>query len=544
MNRLKPAFRLIGWLLVIPFVALPLTWVSNHSSSFDGWQGFLVLTLVGASLLGLLWLALQSERPPRWLWRLTWFAILLHLIVAVFWVVALPLWGHNTPPERAGYVFGDAYARDTQAWRLARTQQPLVSAFFDHRKADQYGGMLFLSAAIYRYLAAAKHQPLLTTLLAAFVSALAVPLTWAFARRLWGESEAKLAAWGLTLYPEVVLLGSSQMREAFIIPLVIASFYGLIRFREERDAAALGWTFFPPLLCAVFSPLMASITVIALVFLAAFTLARSTDSIRASAKLWLGVAGLSLIVLLALYLALQQFAPPHIKNPIEMVRWWFIKSTNLQLYFSQHASGWLQKIFRAYPPWVKLPLITAYGLMQPFLPASLVAVSHAPLWQGIAVWRAIGWTGLLILTVYAALLSLRTRSSQPVPLWLSIIIWSVMLISAIRAGGDMWDNPRYRAAFSGLQIALAAWAWVEHRRQNDPILRRTFIAIASLVAWFIPWYLRRYFHLPWPMVDFFKTLGAGGVTLSLLLLWDWAREQKPLTQSLNNSSKHRTGEIR
>jgi hypothetical protein len=100
----------------------------------------------------------------------------------------------------------------------------------------------------------------------------------------------------------------------------------------------------------------------------------------------------------------------------------------------------------------------------------------------------------------------------------------------------MWDNPRYRAAFGGLQAALAAWAWVEHRRLADPIFRRALLALAAVLGWFVPWYLRRYYGLDWPVVDPVKTLSLGVVTALLLILWDWVRSMPvavPVTAASN-----------
>ena len=59
----------------------------------------------------------------------------------------------------------------------------------------------------------------------AAISALAVPFTWGFARRI-DDEVAKWAAWGMALYPEAILLGSSQMREALMMTFAAVAFYG------------------------------------------------------------------------------------------------------------------------------------------------------------------------------------------------------------------------------------------------------------------------------------------------------------------------------
>ena len=47
------------------------------------------------------------------------------------------------------------------------------------------------------------------------------------------------------------------------------------------------------------------------------------------------------------------------------------------------------------------------------------------------------------------------------------------------------------------------------------------LALAAILGWFIPWYLRRYSGLDWPVADPAKTLSLGFVTAMLLVAWDW-----------------------
>ena len=61
----------------------------------------------------------------------------------------------------------------------------------------------------------------------------------------------------------------------------------------------------------------------------------------------------------------------------------------------------------------------------------------------------------------------------------------------LRGGGDQDDNPRYRATFASIQIATAAWAWVEQRRTGDPVFRRALVTVSCVFAWAILWYVRR-----------------------------------------------------
>ena len=74
--------------------------------------------------------------------------------------------------------------------------------------------------------------------------------------------------------------------------------------------------------------------------------------------------------------------------------------------------------------------------------------------------------------------------------------------------------------------ALAAWVWAGRREYKDAWLRRAMVSTGLVLAWFIPWYLRRYLGLYWPVVDLFKTLGLGFASAVLYIFWDWARSAR------------------
>jgi hypothetical protein len=238
------------------------------------------------------------------------------------------------------------------------------------------------------------------------------------------------------------------------------------------------------------------------------------ESLRAKRWFWPAIAGMVVLVALGLWLALVQFAPQEVTSPLGVVAWWVRKSADWNAYLSERASGWMQKIFDSTPGWAHAPMLVLYGLVQPFLPASLIDVTGAPVWRLIAIWRAAGWTLLLPFLAYAALRALRNGWRERA---LSLAVWLVILAASFRSGGDAWDNPRYRLTFAGIQLALAAWVWTEQRRAPDPWLRRVLVGVGLVLLWFVPWYLRRYTHFTWPVVDIFKTLGLG--LASAVLYW-------------------------
>lgn len=505
-------------------IALLLAWISTGFQGMRGWGSFALVTFLGAGTLVAAWQMVRADAGfslPAWLGRLVVGAALLRIFAGAIWFVILPIMGHGTEVELHGYVMADAFARDTAAWELARSSEPLWTAFRDYRQADQYGGLLYLSASIYRYLGSEFHQPLLMVVVTASFSAAAVIFTWAFARRSWGEGIAGLSAWLLAVYPEAVLLGSSQMREAFTMTLVAAAFYGLARYWQERSWSGLGWVLGASILSLPFSP---AFTALLLAMLAVQSLFFGGWLILRQRRLVGVVAGLAVLVAAGLWLTWGQIAPQGTSNPLAILDWWIVRSAEWQAYLSERSSGWIQEVFRRTPGWMNLPFLLAYGVVRPFLPAALAATSEAPVWQWISIWRSLGWALLLPFLLYAPAGAVRKYEGRLLALGLSLVVWSGILIASFRGGGDMWDNPRYRVAFSGLQVALVAWVWYWQRRQPDPWLRRILVGAGIMLVWFLLWYMRRYYPaFPWPVEDLFITVGLGVASAVLYFIWDWAR---------------------
>ncbi|HEX7974003.1 MAG TPA: hypothetical protein VF498_06320 [Anaerolineales bacterium] len=513
------------WLLAILgliVLAIGLAEVSSGFQGLDGLLPFLGTLLLGAAILLVGWWALQGEAAPRWLLALMVGAAVLRLAAGAVWFVALPRFAHGSPSEKAGYIMSDANERDQTAWRLGHSSKSLWQAFEIYRKADQYGGLLFLSALVYRYLGGPFHQPLQMVVVTASFSALALLFAWAFARRAWGEKAAGLTAWILALYPEAILLGSSQMREAFLITLGAAAFYGLVRYSQDRSWAGLAWIGGALLLSLPLTPALAAILLVMLV-LTTLVMAKTLFGERfyADWRLWLVVAGLLGLGLLTAWFSWEQFSPRGRFDLVALATLWLRKSGEYQAYLSKHASGWIQKIFHSTPDWAHLPLLMIYGVVQPFLPATLIATSEAPIYRFIQPWRGIGWTLLLPFLIYAPLKAWFGKGTGGFAKGLSLAVWVSILTAAYRGGADGWDNPRYRVAFAALQVALVAWVLVEQRRAPDPWLRRALVCTGLVLAWFVPWYLQRYLQLQ--VYDVFKTLGLGLASAALYLIWDWAR---------------------
>lgn len=494
-------------LLALAGLAALLAWVSSGFAHFASTLSFALLLVVAVGLFALAWRFLQVEQPPSWLAWLTLSAVLLRLLLGVVWLLALPAGGYDTDVQQAGYVMQDAFNRDQAAWQLAQSDTPLTAAFQGYSHTDQYGGLLFLSAAIYRYLGGAEHQPLMVLVLAATVSGLAVAFTWAFAQRTLGQRVAQVAAWGLALYPEAVLLGSSQMREAFTICLLPLGLYALLRLRERRTAPhALG-------LLGVFG------------LTAALTSAFIPSLLGSLALVWLALDGQRWLQDRRVWLALLAAAAVGVVLFLlffDETQLWLVQAAEWQKYVSANASGWVAREFERLPVEAQVPFLVGYGIVRPLLPAALVA--DGPLvWTIIGIWRALGWTVLLALLLYALYLVLRERAWFEVPGALLVAVWGTNILTSYRGGGDLWDNPRYRSAFAALQLSVAAWAWVRSREAGDPWLRRAIGSAICLMVWFIPWYLRRYTTFDWPLIDLHQVVGVGLAMAGLYLLSDWMR---------------------
>lgn len=511
--------------LAVILLSLGAAWVSNQFISVQGWFSFLGVAVLCTAVILLGWFLLKQEKLPKWLIWLVCGAALLRLGLGALWFSVLPTQGYQSPAEQHGYIMADAYNRDRAAWNLAQSGKPMWNAIAKYRKVDQYGGLLYISAFIYRYLGGEIHQPLLMVLVTAAFSSLAVLFTWAFSRRNWGTETAHIAAWGVALFPEAVLLGSSQMREAFSMVLVVMSFYGLTCYWQDRTWKSLIWIFGALLACLFFSP---PVTGFLLLLLGLYALIISNGRILRHRWFWLLVTIVALLALGGIWLTWRRFAPDSITNPLALIWWWLRKSADLQAYLGMIDSGWVKKVMLRTPNWMHLPMLLGYGAVRPLLPAAISDTTAFPVWRWINIWRALGWTLILPFLIYAPFLAvLRGRSAKGIyrasARGLSLIIWLGILLASLRAGADLWDNPRYRAMFTGLQVALAAWTWVDQRRSGNPWFRRVLVGIGIYFIWILLWYLQRYTALPWPVSDLFKTLGLGVFTALLYGFWDWIR---------------------
>lgn len=437
-------------------------------------------------------------------------AFAIRLAVALGLQRALPAYAYPVEYFQSGYVFQDAWVRDESAWELASSGANLATSFEEGIRGDQYGGMMFLSAITYRVLSPDLHRPILIVFFTAGAAALAVMFGWAFTAKAFGSAPAGIAAAIVAFYPDGVLLGASQMRESFLILGLGLALWGVARLRAGEFGAGwrrviagcgLGMIFSPPL----------AIVMLLVVF--GITVWGRPGRAALPRRVWIPFLFIGLI---GLFLTIRawsslQFAPEG--SPLAVLGWWIVSDIPFQLSEFARASGWADRIFQMTPEWTHLPLATAYGLLQPFLPAAL-ADNTGPFIMSLLVGlRAAGWLVLLVLLLYATGAALR-RGWNRLPLALAVFTWLFAVLASYRTVGDQWDNPRYRTIFLVLYAALAGWAWAEAARQRSPWLTRTVALVGAFHLVLLHWYLGRYYHTPRLSLE--NTLVASFVAVVLL----------------------------
>jgi hypothetical protein len=488
-----------GLLLAVPVGLL------SPGGFLRGWLAAALLMAIGAYALAAAW---RWAGAGRLLGGLTALAFLLHLAVGIGLSLALPVWGYPEEVQQAGYVFPDAYERDREAYDLARSGERLIFNPDLSLASDQYGGLGLTSALIYRYLSPDTHRPFLMLILGSLFFALGVPFLWLAAHLRLPARAAVLAVWVYVLYPDGIFFTASQMREPFLLGLSAVALWGVLAWRQNPRAAlpALLFSLSAMIFFATRSALFV-VGVLALLFWVDFTASRTGRAWK-----WLGWAGLALGGLAAVYLTWDWF------------RWASVWDQVLTLRNSGMLTRMLDRIGDRY----RIPFIVGYGLAQPVLPAA-VAEPGNPLWKVIVILRSAGWYLAAPLLAYAGVRAWKEEDAarRRLVLWAVIAVGVWACVAALRAGGDMTDNPRYRMLFLVFIALAVGWAvdWALARR--DAWLGRFLLVEAIFLGFFSQWYFIRYFTQGVKM-DFFQML-AWIVGLSALVLaggWAWDRVKK------------------
>jgi hypothetical protein len=512
------AVWLAGGLLVGALVAL----LDPVGNPLQGLPAYLLLGGLVALIAFAAWSALGTSPPPRILILAVGLGFAMRISVGIALTYALPRYGYDEEEQRAGYVFQDAWLRDKDAWDLGRSDRPLVEAFSEPQSSDQYGGLLWLSAAIYRFLSGGVQRPLMIVLLSATAGAIGVGFGWGFASLVFGGRAGGLAGWILALYPDSVLLGASQMREPFIIAGLALALFGYARTRIGATRQGLRLILSGALTALLVSP-PSALLILVLVGGAWLWEGRQRPGRR---LVWPIAAGGA-----ALLLALTAASGLGGRTLLTQVGSWLTRDAAYQIALLERGSGWVQRVFELSPVWAHAPLATVYGLGRPLLPAALADNRGALLWQGIGIWRGLGWFLLLPMLVYGGLAAARAGGWRRLELYLAAAFWLAAILVSYRAGGDNWDNPRYRTALLPLSAALAGWSWRHARETASPWLKRSFIAYLGASLVFGHWFIGRYYNTPRLSLEvtLAATVAFAVGYLSLALLRDLRAEQQRLT---------------
>ncbi len=526
---MKKYFNLKVFLLIGASIALGglITVLMDQKNRLFGWLITSLLLGLSFFVLFLLFRKAGSARLLGWMMVVAFF---LRLGLGITLMKALPVVGYDTEQQKAGYVFYDAFRREWQAMDIARSDKPILSVFSKKYATDQYGGYLGLSVFVYRVLSGGDYRPHLMLILSALAAAMGVPFLWMILSRLKTGTGSwhKFAGWWYVLYPQAVLLGASQMREPFLITFVTIVFWAAAEWQYSGIKASWAWLLTGLLGMLLISP---GVALLSLIILAVWIW---LDRSKRNIPWWIFPVVLGIIIIATTLMAYGVARQEHFSkdSPIEIVLNWFKNAAAWDVNLAQEASGRLEFIFKYIPEWSQLPFIITYGILQPVLPATIMDTS-VWIWRLITTYLAFGWYLLLPLIVYGSVSAFfeLEKSTRNKMLWLALVIWTWIIICSTRAGGDMWDNPRYRTIILVFMVVFAAWAWERAKIQSFIWLKRIVLVEGIFLLFFMQWYAARYYRIFLKLPFFIMVgwiLGLSGV----VVIGGWVKDK--IFNSRNN----------
>jgi hypothetical protein len=525
--------KLKDFIYILPLSLALGAWFASVQAG-NWWIGFASFSFLFLLSFVILKSSFHRTNGGRTLGFVIAMAFALRLLVGVSLHLGLPIYGHSDEDDRAGYVFTDAHIRDNQAWSLASSDRPILDAFSRKFSSDQYGGLLAFGAFVYRYLSPDAQRPLLLIVLSALVASLGVPLLWMGTRQVFGEKVAFAAAWIFALYPESILLGSSAMREPYLLMFSAMAFYGFVHgvreFAPVENASKLAesktapgvWLALGLLGMLLVSPAIALAHLIIFAGWVFFTDERRNLSWK-SIFIFVLIFGIGLFALSSSLNRSGQFDDA---SPFRVVNDWLRLTVKWDIYQLERSSGWVQFLFDRMPEWMRLPFVAFYGILQPVLPAAFFEPDNR-FWQVIYIVRAAGWYILLPMLIlsFGAAAGQGSGKRRNVLQWLSLLAWIWILLAALRGGGDSWDNPRYRTILFAWEAILAGIVWVWWRGTRNAWFKRVVWCEVVFLLMFSQWYASRYFH--WGgKLDFPVMIALIVVLWSIILGLGWWLDKK------------------
>jgi hypothetical protein len=503
-----------------------------------GWLGFSFLFLLAFSLLTLStkWAGgasttLSANTTLAWMVAL---AFGLRFVGGVATYLALPVNGFSDADDKAGFVYTDAHRRDDQAWDLASSNK-IIGDFNQSYAYDQYGGLLTMSAFIYRYISPDAHRPLMLVLVSAFMAALALPFLWKAVSLLWGEKISVASGWIYVFYPESILLGGSAMREPYLWAFSAFVLWGFASLLENagvglnknhllKHRESIAWIALGLVGMLFVSPVVALATLLILAGWVYF--AGEHRQVP-----WWAVIVVVVVFIAGLFLlssALDKQGNLGGRTPIGVINNFTREAVKWDVYQLERGSGWVQKLFDEMPGWLRLPFVVAYGVFQPVLPAAFADPTTLT-WKAIAILRALGWYMLLPLLImpFVAAPTEKSEKKRKIFLWLGFAAWAWILFASLRGGGDQWDNPRYRTILFLWQAILTGYVWVWWSETRNPWMVRVALMELVFLLFFGQWYAYRYLHFGWQLPFGQLVAIILGLWILIFVLGWWFDRKKP-----------------
>lgn len=431
-------------------------------------------------------------------------------------------WGYDQEPYTSGYLFKDAYNRDLQAWELANSDQPIFSAFSNDFISDQYGGLLASSALIYRLFTGGSHLQINIIFFVTLISTLGLLFLYESFKEKSNKKVLlpvhKLILMIFAFYPDAILFSSSQMREPLLIGLSACLFWVATRNSFSQKKRFLLFSVFSFFLLLVSLKIGIFIIFSFLLWVVLQPYSQKIP-ILSSKIIYLPVA---IFMIIAAYFSYN----------------WVIEAGKWDALVLEQRSGFVQYIVSIIGAKYRLPFAATYGLFQPVLPAALVEPSKL-FWRFLQSFRALGWYLIAPSLVYGIVYFIREKNKEKKIqfglLWTLSIFW--IILSSIRAGGDMWDNPRYRLGFLIFivyVVGIAVWyGW----KNKDHWLVRIYIAELVFVLFFLQWYISRYTGI-FENLSFLQMVVVLSILFALILISGIVTEIKNLRQKKIFKNNH------
>ncbi len=241
---------------------------------------------------------------------------------------------------------------------------------------------------------------------------------------------------------------------------------------------------------------------------------------------WIAGGGVAALLAIILFIGAVGGSLKVHSGPLQTLITWIHNSAAWDAYLLEQHSGWVQNVMSRLPESLHLPFIIGYGTSQPLLPAAIADPGVWPM-RVLGILRGLGWYALLPFLVYSlrSIIKMTDRRERLAWLWLWLVTWAWIFLSAGRAGGDQWDNPRYRVILMFFQAVLAARAITWQRASRDRWLGRLLAVEGVFLLLFGFWYAARYTNWQAAQVHVFVIIGLIVIISCIIVVGGWISDR-------------------